>query len=126
MQPCTVILNLHVSTFCVFVAYSFFCAILFSCVILIGYCWRSEIKVVIVIWYYAEAYNERRGQTFHLSACATQLRRTSQRWRAVGNTVSNLTDPGIEPQSYGTDNQVSTTKQPTIRTTFVVPIVRLL
>ena len=44
---CTVILNLYVSTFCVFVAYSFFCAILFSYVIMIGYCWRSEIKVVI-------------------------------------------------------------------------------
>ena len=47
MQPRTVIRNWHVSTFCVFVAYSFFCAILFSCVILIGYCWQSEIKVVI-------------------------------------------------------------------------------
>ena len=47
MQPCAVIRNWHVSTFCVFVAYSFFRAILFSCVILIGYCWRSEIKVVI-------------------------------------------------------------------------------
>ena len=35
MQPCTVIRNFHASMFCVFVAYSFFCAILFSCVILI-------------------------------------------------------------------------------------------
>ena len=47
VQPCIVIRNWHASTFCVFVAYSFFCAILFSCVILIGYCWRSEIKAVI-------------------------------------------------------------------------------
>ena len=31
---------------------------------------------------------------------------TSQRWRAVGDTVSDLTDPGIEPQISHTDSNV--------------------
>ena len=33
----------------------------------------------------------------------------SKRWRAVGDTVSDLTDPGIEPQTSHTDSNVSTT-----------------
>ena len=32
---------------------------------------------------------------------------TSQRWRAVGGTVSYLTDPGIEPQAYRTNSDVT-------------------
>ena len=31
---------------------------------------------------------------------------TSQRWRAVGDTVSGLTDPRIEPQTFHTDSDV--------------------
>ena len=35
---------------------------------------------------------------------------TSQRWRAVGYTVSDLTGPGIEPQTFRADSDVLTTE----------------
>ena len=31
-------------------------------------------------------------------------------WRVVDNTVSDLTDPGFEPQASGNDSNVSTTE----------------
>ena len=50
--------------------------------------------------YHAEECNERRGPSPQLSARATQLQQTSQRWRAVGDAVSDLTDPRLEPCTY--------------------------
>ena len=35
---------------------------------------------------------------------------TSQRWRAVGDTISDLTGPGIEPQTFRSDSMCLTTK----------------
>ena len=34
-------------------------------------------------------------------------RETSQRWLVVGDTVFDLTDPGIKPQTFRTDSDVS-------------------
>ena len=34
---------------------------------------------------------------------------TSQQWRAVGDTVSNSTGPGIEPETFCTDNDALNT-----------------
>ena len=59
---------------------------------------------------YAEAWNEWRGPSPQLSAWVTQLEETSERWRAVGDTVSDLTDLGIKPQTSRTDSIVSTTE----------------
>ena len=58
--------------------------------------------------YYAEACNEWREPSPRLSAWATHSEETSQRWRAVGDTVSDLTDPGIEPKILRADSDVLT------------------
>ena len=60
--------------------------------------------------YYAEACNEFAGPIF----ASLRLGNTApfeemlQRWRAVGNTVSDLTSPRFEPQTYcSTDKRVT-------------------
>ena len=35
---------------------------------------------------------------------------TSQRWRGIGDTVSDFIDPGIEPKTSRTDSDVLTTE----------------
>ena len=51
----------------------------------------------------------------HLRALAPGLRNseeTSQRWRVVGDSVSDLTGPGFAPQTSRTDSDVWTTELP--------------
>ena len=47
--------------------------------------------------YYAEACNEWRDPSLRLSAEQHSSENTSQRWRAVGDSVSDLSGPGIAP-----------------------------
>ena len=58
---------------------------------------------------YTEASNEWRGSSPRLSAWATQLLKTSQQWRVVGQFVSDLTDLGIERQTFRANSDVTTT-----------------
>ena len=61
-------------------------------------------KSSLYSWYYAQACNEWRDSSPIRNAWPTQLRETSQRWRAVGDTAPDLTDQGIEPQTSRTDS----------------------
>ena len=66
--------------------------------------------------YYAEACNEFVGP---ISASlrpgnTTSFEEMSQRWRAVGNTVSDLTGPRFEPQTSCSRDE-SVTARPTVR-----------
>ena len=62
-----------------------------------------KIKPSIYSSHFAEAYNECRGPSTRLSACATQLRRNVAAVANVGDIMSDLTGPGIELQIYRTD-----------------------
>ena len=76
----------------------------------------NQIRSFIILVYYAEACNElaepisaslRPGNT-------APFKEISQRWQAVGNTVSDLTGPRFEPQtSRSRDERV--TARPTDR-----------
>ena len=73
---------------------------------------QIKIKPLLYSPYYAQACNELRGPSSQLSTWATQLRtpeKTSQRWQAVGDSVSDLTSAGIEPQTSRTASNVATT-----------------
>ena len=50
--------------------------------------------------------SEWQGPIPRLSACATQRKETSQRLRAVGYTVSDLTGLGIESQTFRIDSEI--------------------
>ena len=54
--------------------------------------------------YYTETYNEWQDPSPRLSVWTTQKR---QRWRAVGDTVCDLTGPGVEPPTSRSDSDVS-------------------
>ena len=57
--------------------------------------------------YYGEACYEVRDLSLPLSAWATHSsKETLQRWRAVGDTASDLTAPGIEPNTFRADSHV--------------------
>ena len=58
-------------------------------------------NVSLYLLYCTEECNElqRPKASLHLGDTAS-FEEMSQRWRAVGNTVSYLTDPSLEPQSY--------------------------
>ena len=55
----------------------------------------------------AKACNEWRGPFLPFSARATQLQRTSQRWRVDGDIVSDLTSLGIELETSRTHGGVN-------------------
>ena len=58
---------------------------------------------------YDEACYQWRGPSSRLSARAGgqhDSEETSHRWRAIGDTVFNLTGPGIEPLTFPTDSNV--------------------
>ena len=65
---------------------------------------KSKIKSSLYSPYYAEACNELWGPYPRLSAWATQVRRNvatvASRWRHC----TDLTGPGIEPQTFRTDS----------------------
>ena len=64
----------------------------------------TGVKSSLYSWYYAEACNEA-----HLRVLAPEQRsseETSQRWQAFGDTVSDLSGPGIEPATSRTDSDV--------------------
>ena len=65
----------------------------------------SNIKSLLYSRYYTEACNEWRDPSPRLSAWTTRLQKTSQRWRAVGDTVSK---PVIEPLTSRTSRIVLT------------------
>ena len=68
---------------------------------------KSKIKSSLFSWCYVESCNEWWGPSSPLSAWPMQLRRkTSQLWRAVGDTVSDLTCPGNKLRTCRTDNDV--------------------
>ena len=50
------------------------------------------------------------NESARFSAWVTQLQKTALRCRAVGDTVSDVADPGFEPQTSRTDNNVLTTE----------------
>ena len=56
----------------------------------------QKIKDSLYSRYCAEACNDWRGLPPWLSARATLPEETSQRWRAVGDTESDLAGPGTE------------------------------
>ena len=58
---------------------------------------KNQIKFSLYSPYYAEACNELRGPLRGLAPEQHSSESTSQRWRAVGDTVSDLTGPGIKP-----------------------------
>ena len=63
--------------------------------------------------YYAEACNDLTNGGDHLLSLAPgqhSSKETSQRWRVVGYTVSDLTDPGFVPQTSLTDSIVLATE----------------
>ena len=78
---------------------------------------KKKSKLYLHLQCYAEACNELAGPIFvSLHPGNTALfEEMLQRWRAVGNTVSNLTDPIFEPQTFrGRDERV--TARPTVAT----------
>ena len=70
----------------------------------------KKIKFSLYSRYYPEACNERQGPSPRVSAWVLSSEETSQRRRAVGDTVSDLTDPGFKPQITRTDNNVLATE----------------
>ena len=55
----------------------------------------------------SEAFIEWRGSSARLSAWAAQLREeATQRWRTVGDTLSDLTGPGIKPRTSRAESDV--------------------
>ena len=54
--------------------------------------------------YCAEACNEWRAHFRGIAPGQHSIVEASQRWRAVGDTSSALTDLGFQPQSYRTDS----------------------
>ena len=60
---------------------------------------KSTIKPSLYSRYFAEACNDWRGPSPRLSAGQYSSEETLQLWRAVGDTVFDLTDPGFEPRS---------------------------
>ena len=67
-------------------------------------------QIFIILSCYAGACYEWRGPSPRLSVWATQLRRNVAAVASVGDTVSNLTDPGSEPQPSQTNSIVLTTE----------------
>ena len=67
----------------------------------------KKIKSSLYLRYYAEACYEwwvhLRGIAPGEHSCSEE---TSQRWRAVGDTVPDLSGPGIEPQTFRADSDV--------------------
>ena len=63
------------------------------------YCFQIKSNLSLYSLYYAEACNELAG---HISVSLRQgntapFEEMSQRWRAIGNTVADLTGPRFEP-----------------------------
>ena len=59
---------------------------------------NSQIKSSLYSRYYTERVPIDGANLRHLAPGQHSYEETSQRWRAVGDTVFDLTDPGIEPQ----------------------------
>ena len=58
--------------------------------------------------YYAEACNKWRVLLCDLAPGQNSFKEASQRWRAVGDAVSDLNDPRFEPLTSRTDNVLTT------------------
>ena len=66
--------------------------------------WNKLIKMKFLL--YSQYYHETSGEA-HLCGLAPGQHsndETSQLWWAVGDTVSDLAGPGIEPQTYGAES----------------------
>ena len=57
----------------------------------------TKLKSSLYSRYYAEACNSDGAHLRDLVSGRHSFEETSQRWRAVGDAVSDLTAPGIEP-----------------------------
>ena len=71
---------------------------------------QEKVKFSLYLQYYAEACTEWRGPSPRLAARTTptkHLRRDIKAGRVVGNTVSELTSPGIERQTSLVDSDVN-------------------
>ena len=76
----------------------------------------KKLNLSLYTLYYAEACNEFARPIFASlrPSNTASLEEMSQRWRAVGNTVSNSTGPGFEPKtSSASDKRI--TARPTAR-----------
>ena len=78
---------------------------------------KFKIKSSLYSRYYTQARNEWRGPLPRLSAW--EFWKTSQRWRAVGDTVPDLTCPEIEPKTSRAYSGIATTA-PTSRYQWVI------
>ena len=65
---------------------------------------KFKIKFSLYSRYYAEACNEWRVHLCDLTPGQHSFEETSQRWRTVDDTVSDLTGPVIKPQASRTDS----------------------
>ena len=65
-----------------------------------------KIKSSLYPRYHAEVCNEWRAHLRSLASGQHSSEETSQRWRAIGDTMSDLTGSGIEPQTSHTDRDM--------------------
>ena len=70
---------------------------------------NKNIKSSLHSRYHAEACKEWRDPSPWVAPRQNSCEETSQRWQTVSGTVSNVTNPEIEPQTYRADSESSTT-----------------
>ena len=90
----------------------------------VDFLFKSNLSLYLM--YYAEACNELAGPisaSLRLGSTAS-FEEMSQSWRAVGNTVSDLTSPRFEPQ-ISCSRDESVTARPTGRCQFFVGLSKI-
>ena len=76
---------------------------------------QIESFILLAVLRFAKACNEFAGPIFtSLHPGTAPFEEMSERWRAVGNTVSDLTGPRFEPQTFHSKDE-SVTQRPTAR-----------
>ena len=70
----------------------------------------NQIKSSLYSRYYAKARNEWRSPSSQLAPEQHRFEEMSQQWQAVGDSVSDLTDSGVEPQTSRTNSVYLTTE----------------